>query len=151
MVAHITFLNVPFIHIDLYNGVWGGADIPSHFLGGLVTWVIFNEVVLESSQTYNLGWGHRKIIGISLFALLLAGVVWEFLEIALQPSMPWLYESFQNKTQDVVMEALGFVTGILMVLKMEYPYSMIKPLEHVPVASEEGLGTPLHYPKSVRE
>ncbi|WP_240703285.1 hypothetical protein [Thermococcus indicus] len=127
MAAHITFLNVPFVHLDLYNQVWGGADIPSHYLSGLVTWVIFNEVVLESSRTYNLNWSQRRIIGISLFALVLVGVVWEFFEVVMQPSMPWLYESLRNKTQDVVMEVLGFLTGILLVYRLEYPYSMVKP------------------------
>ncbi|NJE01207.1 hypothetical protein [Thermococcus sp. JdF3] len=133
MAAHITFLNVPFLQLDLYNQVWKGADIPSHYLGGLVTWVIFNEVVLESSRTYNLHWSPLKIVSISLFALILVGIAWEFFEVALQPNMPWLYESMQNKTQDVVMEILGFGTGILMVFKLEYPYSMKKPLENAPV------------------
>lgn len=133
MAAHITFLNVPFIHLDLYNQFWKGADIPSHYLGGLVTWVIFNEVVLESSRTYNLHWSPLKIISISFFALVLVGVAWEFFEVVLQPNMPWLYESMRNKIQDVVMELLGFGTGIAMVLKWEYPYSMKKPLENAPV------------------
>jgi hypothetical protein len=133
MAAHITFLNVPFIHLDLYNQVWKGADIPSHYLGGLVTWVIFNEVVLESSRTYNLNWSPLKIVSISLFALVLVGVTWEFFEVAMQPAMPWLHESMRNKAQDVIMEVLGFGTGILMVLRWEYPYSMKKPLENAPV------------------
>ncbi|CAD5243947.1 hypothetical protein [Thermococcus camini] len=137
MAAHITFLNVPFLQLDLYNQFWKGADIPSHYLGGLVTWVIFNEVVLESSRTYNLHWSSLRIVSISLLALVLVGVAWEFFEVALQPDMPWLYESLRNKTQDVVMELLGFGTGILMVFKLEYPYSMKKPLENAPV----GFGT----------
>ena len=127
MVAHITFLNVPFLHLDLYNQVWGYADVPSHLLGGLVTWVTFNEVVLESSRTYNLNWSPRKIIGISFFALTLVGIAWEVFEVVMQPAMPWLYETLANKTQDVVMEILGFATGMLLVYRFEYPYSMHRP------------------------
>ena len=129
MVGHVTFLNVPFIHLDLYNQVWGYADVPSHFLGGLVTWVTFNEVVLEASRTYQRNWSQKKIVGISLFALTLVGIAWEFFEIVLQPKMPWLYETLANKTQDVVMEVLGFLTGILLVYKAEYPYSMYRPFK----------------------
>ena len=151
MVAHVTFLNVPFVHIDLYNQVWGGADIPSHLLGGLVTWVIFNEVVLESSRTYNLGWSQRKIMGISFFALLLVGVAWEFFEVALQPAMPWLEETLWNKTQDVVMEILGFVIGILLVLRVEYPYSMTKPLEGAPLPADSPAVSLLPQPESVKK
>ncbi|NJE03170.1 hypothetical protein [Thermococcus sp. MV11] len=149
MAAHITFLNVPFVHLDLYNQVWGYADVPSHYLGGLVTWVIFNEVVLESSRTYNLNWSHRRIIGISFFALLLVGVVWEFFEVAMQPAMPWLYESLRNKTQDVVMEVLGFLTGILLVYRIEYPYSMIKPFSNGPELKKSSVGT-LSSPEKLR-
>ncbi|AFL94476.1 hypothetical protein CL1_0264 [Thermococcus cleftensis] len=149
MAAHITFLNVPFVHLDLYNQVWGYADVPSHYLGGLVTWVIFNEVVLESSRTYNLNWSHRRIIGISFFALLLVGVVWEFFEVAMQPAMPWLYESLRNKTQDVVMEVLGFLTGILLVYRLEYPYSMIKPFPNGPELKKSSVGT-LSSPEKLR-
>ncbi|NJE09994.1 hypothetical protein [Thermococcus sp. MAR1] len=146
MAAHITFLNVPFLHLDLYNQFWKAADIPSHYLGGLVTWVIFNEVVLESSRTYNLQWSSLKIVSISLFALVLVGVLWELMEVALQPEMPWLHESLRNKAQDVVMEILGFVTGILLVGRREYPYSMKKPLENAPLgfgeASVDALSQP---------
>ncbi|NJE60860.1 hypothetical protein [Thermococcus sp. 21S7] len=151
MAAHITFLNVPFLHLDLYNQVWKGADIPSHYLGGLVTWAIFNEVVLESSRTYHLHWSSLKIFSISLFALFLAGVGWEFFEVALQPSMPWLYESMRNKVQDVVMELFGFGTGVFMVIKWEYPYSMRKPLENAPVSVETATVDLLPQPDHVKE
>ncbi len=132
MTAHITFLNVPFIHLDLYNQVWGYADIPSHFLGGLITWVIFNEVVLEASRTYKRNWSQKKIIGISFLALAFVGIGWEFMEVFLQPSIPWLYETLLNKIRDVTMELLGFCTGILMVYKFEYPYSPTRLLENNP-------------------
>ena len=124
IAAHITFLEVPFLNLDLYNGTWGYADVPSHFLGGLVTWFIFNEVVLEASQTYGLKWSPKKIIGISFFALFVAGILWEFFEVALQPEMPWLEESLSNKIQDVVMEILGFLVGLLLVVKLGYPYEL---------------------------
>ncbi len=124
IAAHITFLEVPFLTLDLYNGTWGYADVPSHFLGGLVTWFIFNEVVLEASQTYGLKWSPKKIIGISFFALFVAGILWEFFEVALQPEMPWLEESLSNKIQDVVMEILGFLVGLLLVVKLGYPYEL---------------------------
>ncbi len=129
MAFHITFLNVPFLHLDLYNQVWGYADVPSHLLGGLVTWVIFNEVVLETSRMYNQDWSTKKIVWISFFALTLVGVTWEFLEVLMQPDMPWLYETVANKTQDVIMEIVGFLIGIILVYRFKYPYSLYDPLK----------------------
>ncbi len=148
MAAHITFLNVPFLHLDLYNRIWGYADVPSHLLGGLVTWVTFNEVVLESSRTYGLNWSTGKIVGISFLALILVGVLWEFFEVAMQPAMPWLYESLKNKVQDVAMETLGFVIGLILVGRFEYPYSLAKPFP----GKSGGRGwSPTHRPQEVEE
>lgn len=151
MAAHVTFLNVPFVRLDLYNKTWGRADVPSHYLGGLVMWVIFNEVVLESSRTYNLGWSRRKIITISLSALVFVGLFWEVFEVMMQPLMPWLHETVDNKIQDVVMEVLGFLTGILLVYAFKYPYSMTEPMENIPEFSGEGSVDLLPKPKKARK
>ena len=152
MVAHVTFLEVPFLYIDLYNDVWQHADMPSHYLGGLVVWVVFNKVVLEASRTYNLLWSGRRIIGTSFLALLLVGLSWEVFEVLLQPGMPWLHESLENKVQDIVMEILGFATGILMVCWLEYPYSMKRNSRDEKAGwfmKGEGVQSPPHYPKEV--
>ena len=122
MAAHVSFLEVPFFHLDLYNTTWGYADVPSHFLGGMVTWLIFTFVVFQASITYGRNWSAGKIVAIGTFALLLVGLGWELFEVALIPQMPWLYESFPNKVQDVVMEVLGVLTGVLMVTLVGYPY-----------------------------
>ena len=152
IAAHITFIEVPFLNLDLYNGTWGYADVPSHFLGGLVTWLIFNEVVVEASRTYGLDWSSKRIVGISFSALLFVGVLWEILEVFLQSEMPWLQESLANKIQDITMEVLGFLTGLWLVGRFEYPYPL-PPSRPVGNSRKETGGSklPAHRPDEVEK
>ncbi|NJE31150.1 hypothetical protein E3E38_08855 [Thermococcus sp. 18S1] len=121
---HVTLLNVPILNVDLYN-VYENGDIIGHSLGGLMMWTIFAKVALEYSRLNNKGWSAKTIVKYSMAALLVIGVLWEFIELAASLTiLPHVDEPINNKIRDIIMEYIGAGLMTIAVLKTKYPFDM---------------------------
>ncbi|NJE00840.1 hypothetical protein [Thermococcus sp. JdF3] len=121
---HVTLLNVPILNVDLYN-VYENGDIIGHSLGGLMMWTIFAKIALEYSGINNKGWSAKTIVKYSMGALLIIGVLWEFIElVASLTILPHVDEPINNKIRDIIMEYIGAGLMTIAVLKTKYPFDM---------------------------
>ena len=50
LAVHVSLVNVPFTHYDLFHREWRNADMISHFLGGLALWLMIAEVLSGLSR-----------------------------------------------------------------------------------------------------
>ncbi|AFL95208.1 hypothetical protein CL1_1005 [Thermococcus cleftensis] len=120
LAVHASLVNVPFTDIDLFNVAFRDVDMISHFLGGLVMWLIVTEVLMNLRPDL----GRWELLGYSFVVLLAVGIGWEFVEwIGSRFTEGILQETLLNKVRDVLMEQLGALSGLLMVSSRGYPFT----------------------------
>ncbi|MFA4668726.1 hypothetical protein QDY65_09465 [Pyrococcus kukulkanii] len=106
IAIHVSLVNVPFTTIDLFHKEWRDADMISHFLGGLVLWLIIARVLVE----FNIPW--RDILKYSIVAFYILAIGWEVAEKVSESEISFITETLGNKIRDLVMDSLGMIVGI---------------------------------------
>lgn len=123
IAIHVSLVNVPFTHYDLFHRDWRNADMISHFLGGMVVWLIVVEV-LSGLGEFGIRFSKGQIIlyGFLVFYVLSSG--WEIAEKLSEGSISFIHESLTNKMRDLLMDTLGALLALWMVEKKGYPFSL---------------------------
>ncbi|AAL81699.1 hypothetical protein PFDSM3638_07950 [Pyrococcus furiosus DSM 3638] len=109
--VHVSLVNLPFTTIDLFHKEWRNADIISHFLGGLVLWLIIAKVL------YELKLSNKEVLFYSIVIFYTLAVGWESIEKLSESQISFITESLGNKIRDIIADTLGLFTGIMMVKK----------------------------------
>ena len=122
IALHVSLVNVPFTHYDLFHRNWRNADIISHFLGGLALWLIVAEIICSLSNARS-DVSRRKIVLYSFLVFYALALGWEVAEKLSESSIYFIHESLLNKLRDVIMDTLGAILGLWMVTKKGYPFS----------------------------
>ncbi|USS41346.1 hypothetical protein NF865_03925 [Thermococcus aggregans] len=121
---HVSLVNVPFTTIDLFHKEWRNADIVSHFLGGMVVWLITTEILLNLSNEGYLNLTRRRLILYSFLILFFLSFGWEVAEKLSESGISFIHESTVNKVRDSIMNALGGLSALYLVLKRKYPFEI---------------------------
>ncbi|MBC7094821.1 MAG: hypothetical protein H5T48_04485 [Thermococcus sp.] len=124
IAVHVSLVNVPFTTIDLFHKEWRNADMVSHFLGGMVVWVITAEILLNLSNEKYLNLARRKLILYSFLALFFLSFGWEVVEKLSESEISFIHESTVNKVRDSIMNTLGGLSALYLVLKRKYPFEI---------------------------
>jgi hypothetical protein len=122
IAVHVSLVNVPFTHYDLFHRDWRNADMISHFLGGMTVWLMITEVLKGLSDEGVIP--REKVILYSFIAFYVIAVSWEIAEKLSETEISFIHETLANKFRDVIMDTLGALTGVWMVRKKDYPYSL---------------------------
>ncbi|WP_232054823.1 hypothetical protein [Thermococcus sp. 2319x1] len=128
IAVHVSLVNVPFTTVDLFHKEWRNADMISHFLGGMVVWVITAEVLLNLSDGGYLRLTRRKLTLYSFLVLFILSFGWEVAEKLSESEISFIHEDAWNKLRDVIMNTFGGLSALYLVLKGRYPFEM--DLEH---------------------
>ncbi|CAD5243157.1 hypothetical protein [Thermococcus camini] len=123
IAVHVSLVNVPFTHYDLFHRDWRNADMISHFLGGLTLWLIITEVLGELSA----GWmrvSRREVVVYSFVVFYTLAIGWEVAEKLSEGSITFIHETAANKLRDLVMDTLGALFGLWMLRRKNYPFSL---------------------------
>ncbi|AEH24039.1 hypothetical protein [Pyrococcus yayanosii] len=123
IAVHVSLVNVPFTTIDLFHKEWRDADMISHFLGGLTTWLITAEILTGLNDTW-FRLERKKLILYSFIVFFALSVAWEVAEKLSESQISFIRETPANKGRDLVMNTLGALFGLWMVEKREYPFSL---------------------------
>jgi len=124
IAVHVSLVNVPFTTIDLFHKEWKNADVVSHFLGGMVVWVITAEIFLNLSNEGYLNLTRRRLILYSFLTLFFLSFGWEVAEKLSESEISFIHESTQNKMRDIITNALGGLSALYLVLKRKYPFEI---------------------------
>ena len=124
IAVHVSLVNVPFTTIDLFHKEWKNADVVSHFLGGMVVWVITAEIFLNLSNEGYLNLTRRRLILYSFLTLFFLSFGWEVAEKLSESEISFIHESTQNKIRDSIMNVLGGLSALYLVLKRKYPFEI---------------------------
>jgi len=124
IAIHVSLVNVPFTTVDLFHKEWRNADMISHFLGGVAVWAITAEVFFNLSTEGYLKLTRRKLVVYSFLVLFVLSLGWEVVEKLSESEISFIYESFENKIRDTIMNALGGLFALYLVLKRKYPFEV---------------------------
>ncbi|ASJ16428.1 hypothetical protein A3L04_04720 [Thermococcus chitonophagus] len=106
IAVHVSLVNVPFTTVDLFHKEWRDADMISHFLGGLVLWLMIARILVE----FNIPW--RDILKYSVVAFYILAIGWEVAEKVSESEISFITETVGNKMRDLIMDSLGMISGI---------------------------------------
>ncbi len=120
--VHVSLVNVPFTSYDFFHRDWTNADMISHFLGGMIVWLMITEVLKGLSDEGFIP--REKVILYSFIAFYAIAVGWEIAEKLSETEISFIHETLANKFRDIIMDTLGALTGVWMVRKKNYPYSL---------------------------
>ena len=123
LAVHVSLVNVPFTHYDLFHREWRNADMISHFLGGLALWLMIAEVLSGLSRE-GFGISRREVILYSFLIFYGLALGWEIAEKLSEGSIGFIQESTLNKLRDVVMDTLGAFSGLWLVARKGYPFEL---------------------------
>lgn len=122
LATHVSLVNVPFTHYDLFHRDWTNADMISHFLGGMTIWLMITEVL---NGLAGEGFIPRERVILYSFVIFYAiAVGWEIAEKFSETEISFIHETLANKFRDIIMDTLGALVGLWMVRKKAYPYSL---------------------------
>jgi len=124
IAVHVSLVNVPFTTIDLFHKEWRNADMLSHFLGGMVVWLITAEILLNLSNGRYLNLTRRRLILYSFLTLFFLSFGWEVAEKLSESEISFVHESTVNKVRDSIMNALGGLSALYLVLKRKYSFEI---------------------------
>ncbi|ASJ06235.1 hypothetical protein [Thermococcus pacificus] len=123
IAVHVSLVNVPFTHYDLFHKDWRNADMISHFLGGLTVWLIVVEILSELDRIgIRLSKREAVLYGFLIFYALSTG--WEVAEKLSETEISFIRESLANKLRDLLMDTLGALFGLWLVRREGYPFSL---------------------------
>jgi len=122
IAVHVSLVNVPFTHYDLFHGEWRNADMISHFLGGLSVWLIITEI-LSGLGSIGIQLTKRQVVLYSFVVFYALSLGWEIAEKLSESWIGFITESLGNKLRDLLMDTLGALFGLWMVTKKGYPFS----------------------------
>ena len=122
LAVHVSLVNVPFTHYDLFHRDWTNADTISHFLGGLTVWLMITEVLKNLSGEGFIP--REKVLLYSFIIFYAIALGWEVAEKLSESEISFIHESSANKLRDVLMDTLGALLGLWMVRRKGYPYSL---------------------------
>ena len=123
LAVHVSLVNVPFTHYDLFHREWRNADMISHFLGGLALWLMIAEVLSGLSRE-GFEISRREVILYSFLIFYGLALGWEIAEKLSEGSIGFIQESTLNKLRDVVMDTLGAFSGLWLVARKGYPFEL---------------------------
>ncbi|WP_258083440.1 hypothetical protein [Thermococcus thermotolerans] len=123
--VHVSLVNVPFTHYDLFHRDWRNADIISHLLGGLTLWLMIAEII-RSLGGARFRISRREVVLYSFLVFYALALGWEVAEKLSEGSISFIHESLLNKARDVIMDTLGALFGLWMVTKKGYPFSLLR-------------------------
>jgi len=90
-----------------------------------MVWTIFTKMAPEYSRVHNKGRTAKTIVKYSRGALLVIGVLREFIELAASLTiLPHVDEPPNNKIMDIIMEYIGAGLMRMAVLKTKYPFGL---------------------------
>ncbi len=124
LAVHVSLVNVPFTHYDLFHREWRNADMISHFLGGLALWLMIAEVLSGLSRE-GFEISRREVILYSFLIFYGLALGWEIAEKLSEGSIGFIQESTLNKLRDVVMDTLGAFSGLWLVMRKGYPFELL--------------------------
>ena len=124
IAVHVSLVNVPFTTIDLFHKEWRNADMVSHFLGGMIVWLITAEILLNLSNGGYLNLTRRRLILYSFLTLFFLSFGWEVAEKLSESEISFIHESTVNKVRDSIMNALGGLCALYLVFKRRYPFEI---------------------------
>ncbi len=123
LAVHVSLVNVPFTHYDLFHKDWRNADMISHFLGGLTLWLMIAEVLVGLSEE-GLAMSRREAVLYSFLIFYGLALGWEVAEKLSEGSISFIQESTLNKVRDVIMDTLGALLGLWLVTRKGYPFEL---------------------------
>ena len=125
LAVHISLVNVPFTHYDLFHRDWRNADMISHFLGGLTVWLMMAEV-LNALSDGCIDVSRRRLLLYSFLIFYGIAVGWEIAEKLSESEISFIHETLANKARDLLMDTLGALFGLWLVSKKRYPFVLKK-------------------------
>ncbi|WP_048148592.1 hypothetical protein [Palaeococcus ferrophilus] len=123
IAVHVSLVNVPFTHYDLFHRDWRNADMISHFLGGMVVWLVVVEV-LSGLGEFGVRFSKPRLILYGFLVFYALSIGWEVAEKLSEGSISFIHESLANKLRDLLMDTLGALLALWMVEKRGYPFSL---------------------------
>nr|WP_245250278.1 hypothetical protein [Thermococcus stetteri] len=123
IAVHVSLVNVPFTHYDLFHRDWRNADMISHFLGGLTVWLIVAQILSELDGV-GLKLTRREILLYTFIIFYALSIGWEVMEKLSESEISFIHESPANKLRDLLMDTLGALFGWWMVEKRGYPFGL---------------------------
>jgi hypothetical protein len=125
IAVHISLVNVPFTHYDLFHRDWRNADMISHFLGGLTVWLIVAQILSEI-EGIGVKLTKRQVVLYAFIVFYALSIGWEVAEKLSESEISFIHESLANKMRDLLMDTLGALFGLWMVEKRGYPFGLGK-------------------------
>ncbi|NJE11007.1 hypothetical protein E3E25_08730 [Thermococcus sp. MAR1] len=123
IAVHVSLVNVPFTHYDLFHRDWRNADMISHFLGGLTLWLMIAEVLSALGES-RMNLSRKELVLYSFLIFYALAIGWEIAEKLSEGSITFIHESTLNKLRDLVMDTLGAFLGLWMLRRKNYPFSL---------------------------
>jgi hypothetical protein len=123
IAVHVSLVNVPFTHYDLFHKDWTDADMISHFLGGLTVWLIVAQILSEL-EGIGLKLSKRQVVLYAFIIFYTLSIGWEIAEKLSESEISFIHESLANKARDLVMDTLGALFGWLIVERRGYPFRL---------------------------
>lgn len=123
IAVHVSLVNVPFTHYDLFHRDWRNADMVSHFLGGLTVWLIVAQILSEL-EGIGLKLTKRQVVLYAFIVFYALSIGWEVAEKLSESEISFIHESLANKLRDLLMDTLGALFGWWMGEKRRYPFGL---------------------------
>ncbi|ASJ03689.1 hypothetical protein A3L09_01750 [Thermococcus profundus] len=123
IAVHVSLVNVPFTHCDLFHRDWRNADTISHFLGGLTVWLIVAQI-LSGLGGIGIRFSKRQVVLYSFLVFYALSIGWEIAEKLSESEISFIHESFANKLRDLLMDTLGALFALWMIERKGYPFSL---------------------------
>ncbi|WP_367883966.1 hypothetical protein [Thermococcus sp. JCM 11816] len=120
IAVHVSLVNVPFTHYDLFHRDWRNADMISHFLGGLTVWLIVAQILSEL-EGIGIKLSKRQVVLYAFIVFYVLSLGWEVAEKLSESEISFIHESLTNKLRDLLMDTLGALFGWWVVEKRRYP------------------------------
>ncbi|MDK2914929.1 MAG: hypothetical protein PWQ79_1844 [Thermococcaceae archaeon] len=123
IALHVSLVNVPFTHYDLFHRDWRNADMVSHFLGGLTVWLIVAQILSEL-EGIGLKLSKKQVVLYAFIVFYALSMGWEVAEKLSESEISFIHETLANKARDLLMDTLGALFGWWMVEKRRYPFGL---------------------------
>ncbi|BAD86021.1 hypothetical membrane protein, conserved [Thermococcus kodakarensis KOD1] len=123
IAVHVSLVNVPFTHYDLFHRDWRNADMISHFLGGLTVWLIVAQILSEL-EGIGIKLSKRQVVLYTFIVFYVLSLGWEVAEKLSESEISFIHESLTNKLRDLLMDTLGALFGWWVVEKRRYPFGL---------------------------